>query len=246
MPRNPPSQDLTADDLAHALDAAGLTLRGGFCPADGDGVPPLPDGTPVRTVVVVGNAGPAMWRVFSAQRPAAAEPLDAWTRATLTPIARQFGAEVVFPFGGPPLPFQRWLARADRSQFSPLGILIHPEYGLWHAIRGALLFPRDLGLVAAPAGPSPCQSCDARPCLATCPVSAFSTAGYDAARCVEHLTSGQGEDCVALGCRARRACPLGRTYQYAPEQARHHMESFVRLVSAHLAATAEHKAGEPH
>ncbi len=237
MTRKSDLPDRTADDLARALGEAGLMMRGGFGPADIDAIPPLPGGAPVRTVVVVGNAGPAMWHAFSANRPAGPHPLDAWTRATLTPIAQRFGAAVVFPFGGTRLPFQRWLSRADGSQFSPLGLLIHPDYGLWHAIRGALLFDRDLGLEKARAGAAACQTCAPKPCLSTCPVSAFSPAGYDAARCVAHLTSGAGEDCLALGCLARRACPTGSSFRYAPGQARHHMEAFVRAVSEHLAAT---------
>lgn len=242
-PQAPASRDQTMDELARALAATGLMMRGGFSPAEGDGVPPLPGGTPARTVVMVGNAGPAMWRAFSTARPASAHPLDGWTRAMLTPIARRFGAAVKFPFETPPLPFQRWLMRADGSRFSPLGLLVHPEYGLWHAIRGALLFDRDLELAEPPPRPSPCDTCATQPCLSTCPVSAFSRSGYDAARCAAHLTSGDGEDCRALGCRARRACPAGRPHQYVPAQARHHMEAFVRAMSASVDPPAEPDSG---
>ena len=41
---------------------------------------------------------------------------------------------------------------------SPLGILIHPEFGLWHALRGALLFRDRLELPAIEARPSPCDA----------------------------------------------------------------------------------------
>jgi len=237
--RDPGSSDRIADQLAGALSAAGLSMRGSFDPAPDDGVPSLPGGGTARTVVVIGNAGPAMWRAFTASRPAGAHPLDAWTRATLTPIAHRFRAAVVFPFDRPALPFQRWLTRADGSKPSPLGILVHPEYGLWHAVRGALLFERDPGLAeAAHPAASPCDTCEQRPCLTACPVSAFSPAGYDVARCVAHLTSGTGEDCLSVGCRARRACPLGQSYRYAPPQARHHMEAFLRAASARMDADA--------
>ena len=31
---------------------------------------------------------------------------------------------------------------------------------------------------------------------------------------------------MALGCSARRACPVGVAYRYEPTQARFHMEAF--------------------
>ena len=71
-------------------------------------------------------------------------------------LAPGFGATALFPFGGPPwLPFQRWAMKADCVTASPLGILIHPDFGLWHAYRGALAFAEQLDLPpsAAPAKP---------------------------------------------------------------------------------------------
>ena len=51
------------------------------------------------------------------------------------------GAVPLYPFGGPPLlPFQRWAARAEPISPSPLGLFIHPRFGLWHSYRGALAF----------------------------------------------------------------------------------------------------------
>jgi hypothetical protein len=38
------------------------------------------------------------------------------------------------------------------------------------------------------------------------------------------------------GCRARRACPVGRDYRYAPDQAAFHMRPFRRNALARLAA----------
>jgi epoxyqueuosine reductase len=46
--------------------------------------------------------------------------------------------------------------------------------------------------------------------------------------CVDHLRQPQGDDCLTLGCRARRACPIGRDYHYASAQAHLHMSAFVK------------------
>src|SRR6201999_1900384 len=86
--------------------------------------------------------------------------LDPWTRKTLAPIAAQFGARAVFPFGGPPwFPFQRWAMRAEGLRSSPLGVLIHPEFGLWHAYRAAFLFDALVDDAAPKSLPFACEAC---------------------------------------------------------------------------------------
>ena len=222
-----------APDLARieaALAAAGLTPRGAFHPEADDGVPTLAGGAAAAPVVLAGNAGPGMWAAFAAAgtQPGAANPLDEWTRRVLEGVAADLGATALFPFGGPPyLPFQRWAMRAETVWPSPIGPLIHPEYGLWHAYRGALAFAGRLALPPREERPSPCDSCADKPCLTTCPVGALSESGYDVPACVAHISSPAGDDCLALSCRARRACPVGRDYAYGPDQARFHMAAFV-------------------
>jgi len=214
--------------VAAALEAAGLVARGGFHPDPADAVPALADGAPAATLVLAGDAGGRMWPAFAAARPDDPHPLDAWTRATVDRVAAALGARPLYPFEGPPYhPFQRWAQRAEPAAPSPLGVLIHPDHGLWHAYRAALVFAARLEDVPPRADrPAPCATCAGRPCLATCPVSAFTDAGYDVERCVDHITSPAGRACREGGCLARRACPVGRPY--GPAQQAFHMQAFVR------------------
>lgn len=209
--------------LGKALGAHGLIVRGGFRLAADDG---LGEGT----LVMVGNAGPAMWDVFAARRAGGDGPLDAWTRATIDPVAERFGAKAIYPFERPHPPFQQWARRAEGLASSPLGILIHPEFGLWHAYRAALVFPRWIpDFEDAPGEPaSPCESCIEKPCLSACPVAAFSPDAYNVETCAGHLSSARGRTCLDNGCAARNACPVGREYRYPAAQIRFHMAAFAR------------------
>jgi ferredoxin len=212
------------DSLISALAAHGLILRGGFHTAPEDGLE-----AGVATVLLVGNAGPAMWAAFSADMPEGPDPLDAWTRATIDPIAAGFGAQVAYPFEGPPyLPFQRWAVRCDDVHPSPIGVLVHPVYGPWHAYRAAVLLAERIELPAPVRSPSPCAACAAKPCLTACPVGAFSPAGYDVPACTTHIRSRSGTDCVARGCLARHACPVGTAFRYDDAQSAFHMAAFER------------------
>ncbi len=213
-------------EIAGAVAAAGFLCRGGFHPGPGDGVPgAAADGT--ETLVLLGNAGPAMWRAFGAA-PSRLGGLDRWTRATVSALALRMNARALFPFDQPYPPFQRWAMKAENLRPSPLGILIHPEYGLWHAYRGALLFGRKIALPPVEPRPIPCDTCRDKPCLSACPVEAFTQGRYDVPKCVGHVAGPRGGECLEGGCLARRACPVGRDYAYAPDQARFHMEAFLR------------------
>ncbi len=223
---------LRLEDVEVAIAAAGFTPRGAFHPRSDDGVPPLADGRPAATAVLAGNAGPAMWAAFTSAGGASHGGLDDWTMKALAPVALRFDATLRFPFASPPLPFQRWAMRAEACHVSPLGILIHPDYGLWHGYRGVLLLRQRLELRPRDERPSPCRSCAAKPCLANCPVDAFGPAKYDAEACTRHLAAAAGADCLALGCRARRACPVGRAFGYAPDQANFHMRHFLAACGA--------------
>lgn len=214
---------MTVDTVAAAVRPFGMIVRGAFRPAAEDGAPAA-----AKTLVMIGNAGPDMWRAFAAGRRDEPDPLDAWTRRVLEPVAASLGARALFPFDGPPhFPFQRWAMRADDVHPSPIGPLVHPVYGLWHAYRAAFALEAVLPVDAAARTASPCESCTGRPCLTTCPVSAFSGAGYDVPACRAHIGSADGADCMAEGCRARRACPLGREFHYEPAQAEFHMRHFL-------------------
>ncbi|MDH3236041.1 MAG: hypothetical protein OEQ29_21165, partial [Alphaproteobacteria bacterium] len=208
--------------------AAGLTPRGAFHPEPEDDVPTLPDGTPAGTLVLAGNIGPAMWSAFQDTSPTGKDALDRWSGDVLGPIAARFGGAAHLPGGPPYLPFIRWAQRAGPVQPSAIGMLIHPDYGLWHAYRGALALPGRLDLPPPDDRPRPCDTCADTPCLATCPVEAFSAQGYDVPACVGYLDSETGNSCLSHGCAARRACPVGRDYHYAPEQAAFHMAAFLR------------------
>lgn len=215
--------------IAEIVSPHGLIVRGGFYPVAEDGLPGDP-----ATLIMVGNAGPEMWRAFEAARAAgrcadSANPLDDWVRDVLSAAAADIGATPLYPFGGPPhLPFQRWAQRAEPVYASPLGVLIHPDYGLWHAYRGALAFAERLELPPRDDRPRPCESCADKPCLSACPVEAFAPEGYDVPLCITHIAAPAGADCMDLGCRARRACPVGRDFIYEPASAAFHMTAFRR------------------
>ena len=221
----------TFDTIVAAVEAEGLASRGAFHVAADDAVPPFSDGASTATPVLVGNAGPGMWTAVSASEEAvdgASDALDRWSRRVVLRLADILGGAAHFPFGGPPwLPFIRWAQRAGPVHPSPIGPLVHPDFGLWHAYRGALAFRERMNLPPRDDRASPCETCADRPCLSSCPVGAFSAAGYDVDGCVVHITGPGGASCLGAGCLARHACPVGRDAVYSAPQAAFHMRAFL-------------------
>lgn len=217
--------------IGEALSAHGLIARGGVNFGPEENAPQGPSGIPARAVVLVGQAGASAWPYFSAWRERQARelrhPLDTWAREVIGAVAAQVGARAVSPSDRPFVPFQQWAMRAEGLRASPLGLLMHPRYGLWHAYRGALLFDTEIDIAAAEEGVHLCDTCVDKPCLNSCPVNAYSGTAFDYAGCRSHLHSGAGEQCMSAGCLDRRTCPHGAAYRYPPEMQVFHMKAFV-------------------
>ncbi|MEO6624581.1 MAG: hypothetical protein ABIN37_07100 [Burkholderiaceae bacterium] len=206
-------------------------------PTMADALPALPGGAAAAAVWMVGQVGSEVWPHFSASsfaQDGLPDPLDRWSKSIGNPLAEAEGGSAVYPSDGPPwFPFQQWATRAEPVATSPPLLLVHPEYGLWHAYRFALmlplLHPEDAaGLAEAGRllATDVCARCDGQPCLHSCPVQAFTGTSYRVDDCASHLHSAAGADCMQGGCLARRACPVGAQLRYVPEQAAFHMQAF--------------------
>lgn len=228
----------TLDEIVALAGEYGLVLRGRFCVTEYDGVPEIADGVHAATLVLFGNAGSSLWKCFSGSREFAdgkVDPLNRWSQRVGETIAGKFNGRALFPFGGEPYrPFINWAKKAESLQSSRIGMLIHPQYGLWHAYRFAIalpdllpdLLPDSADLRAQATDHDICQNCIEQPCLSACPVAAFSDAGYDVEACYGFLKQNAESSCRTETCQARYACPQGHAFHYQAEHARFHTAAF--------------------
>lgn len=225
-----PQPDLPA--IESLLAGYGLILRGGFNFGAGEAAPAGPSHLPAKSVLLVGQAGAAPWPHFlrwrNKQPTDLANPLDAWSRKIIDGVAQTCRARAVSPSDKPYLPFQQWAMRAEGLKPSPLGILMHPEYGLWHAWRGALLFDVEISIQAPREVIHLCDLCPGKPCQKACPVGAYSAAGFAYQACLNHVRGPSGEPCRTAGCLDRNACPYGAAYRYSADEQAFHMAAFMR------------------
>ena len=196
-------------------------MLGGLAPT-----PPHPPAT--RSLLLVGPDNPLFWPHVTASREFAdnqPDPLDRWSKRVLGAVAGAFGGTAIFPSDGPPYPpFYAWALQSGTFFVSPISLLVHPRDGLMCSLRGALALP--LALDFPDPVPSPCNGCETRPCLSTCPVGAFETGQYAVTACHNHLDTPAGSDCMGTGCVARRACPASQRSGRNPAQSAFHMRAF--------------------
>lgn len=225
----PTTSNDVLSELRAALAPHGVFLRGVVNFAEGEAAPLLSDRRVARSVVLLGNAGGSIWPAFQRWRGGLPDrggenPLDRWSKAVIEPVAQHLGATAYFPSDPPWQPFQQWAMRAEGLQPSPLGILIHPQYGLWHGYRGALGFDRELAATIPASQSHPCDHCPGKHCLSSCPANAILADGFQMVPCRTHLKTRQGEaGCLSTGCIARNACPVGTEHRYPVEQLHFHM-----------------------
>jgi hypothetical protein len=240
---------MNINDIQARASCYGIVLRGGFSPADEDNVPSQHNGEPFGTLLMFGQLGSSIWASFAMSEEFAdgkPDPLDRWSLRIGVTLAEEFSGLALFPFEGPPWhPFGKWAQKAEAIRPSPLGILLHPHYGLWHAYRFAIALPdtmsipMDLGsnmlnramssvktTVDSP-DTHACDCCVDRPCLNACPVNAFTEGNYNVIACCDYLNSNLDAPCHYLGCRARGSCPEGNDKGYVKDHNQFHMRQFL-------------------
>lgn len=186
------------------------------------------------SVVVLGNGGGELWRRFCADLQTShrdlrthEHPLDEWLWRAASELLsgpwREAGAVGVISSSvrePRPLNFMSMAERAGLGAPGRLGILMHPDFGPWWALRLAVFLDRPLSEEGRPLLASVCEGCPA-PCVAACPAGVVHGPGaFDWAGCQSHRRA--VADC-ADRCAARLACPVGAAFAYPPQALAYHM-----------------------
>ncbi|MBM4060542.1 MAG: hypothetical protein FJ265_05535 [Planctomycetes bacterium] len=180
------------------------------------------------TIVVLGNGGREFQQRFAvACATVATRPVrvpQEFARRCAHELAAHFAARrlpasVVMPNGRFP-GFARLGEAAGFGTVSPVsGLLVHPEFGPWVTLRGALLFEgRPFGAVPDSSIVDrfqPCCHCR-QPCLQSCPAAPADRLAVDGDRCLEHRQTGTCNG----GCRCRARCPIGSHHQALDDEPR--------------------------
>jgi epoxyqueuosine reductase QueG len=194
-----------------------------------------------KSAIIVAFAGKGFWeklKRFLEENPRFVRSTENWideytvlkiTEVTAILKPRVSKCKVVFPFSQPGLnlDFMKLGELGGIGTKSLLGILIHPTYGSWISIRGAILTDAEFNSYDAPlANFTPCKECQ-KPCINACPAKAISLNGWNYKACLHFRLS---TDICSSNCISRRACPYGMEHQYSEEQLAHHQRAVLKDV----------------
>jgi len=186
-------------DLVHAFDPARAGIDLFVDPAR-------------RSGWLVGNTR-ALWPRFGAARRADPElasadhPLDRYTEAAIARATADTDARVWFGHrrghDGAFPPLQRLAVATGLGALAPTGLVIHPVFGPWFALRAVIVEPGE---------PPPPRPPLVRPCECGAPC-------LDA---LAHAQATRGPGAWQAWLAVRDACPVGRAYRYDDDQVLYH------------------------
>lgn len=184
------------------------------------------------TVIVLGSGGRGFWQqIERSEVSAGARCGEAAAKAFAAECASQLAArcakqglrtKVVCGDHAIRLGLPRLGESAGFGTVSPVtGMLLHPEYGPWVRVRGAILCEGhpfgEIQDASIADRFQPCCRCE-KPCIAACPAGVHDGFGHqDLGRCADHRHQG---NCGA-GCSSRAACPVGAEHRDAPGENGH-------------------------
>lgn len=178
------------------------------------------------TLVLIGHGGRRLWERMTTQDWETADPIDRYSaRHTNRFIARYLdNSENLLLFPSKTLiPLQQLGRFVGWSHQTPLGLGIHPEYGVWFAYRAAFLTTAVLPTIRLPHSPSHCDRCITKPCITSCPVGAVhAKRPFNVKTCAKHRLR-TGSSC-ADRCLARIACPVAPHHRYTLPQIQYHYD----------------------
>jgi len=225
---NPLVQQLLTNLSRYGLNHWGVVAAGAYDNGAKSGLSIAEIAPGTKSILVVGNAGRAFWEAFMGDLRQSPDhlrdydhPVDAYVSRAIqrssAPITQLNHRWIEAAHDAPiHLDFRTLAVAAGLGAPSRLGLVIHPKYGPWMALRAACFLP--LSLPNSKRVEDLCSDC-AAPCVAACPGNAFSDRQWDAERCVTFHQ--ESTDC-SQSCASRAACPVGSNMAYSGLQQRYH------------------------
>ena len=189
-----------------------------------------------RRLLLLAHGGRQLWQMVTTTADRSSDPIDDFSRQRVQYVIDHYlqsPAHIWLYPGDLLLPLQQLGAAVGWQQTSPLGLGIHPHYGLWFAYRAALLVDAELPVTEfAQASHSVCEQCGEKPCITTCPAAAVSeNQAFALTACADYRLS-ESSPC-ADRCLARLACPVGEQYRYSDEQLQYHYQRSLASLQAY-------------
>lgn len=179
--------------------------------------------TNYNQLIVLANAGKTFWDNFLRYKPKSTDPIDEYSieiiRNYFTKEHPHINFKIIYP-GPSIIPLQKIGAMAGWHNPSPFMVGINRNWGSWFAYRVVLLSKSSFQENSPMTNPSPCDSCEEKACINSCPANALSNLGLNLEKCSEYRI--KKNSICRDQCYARIKCPVGNQHRYKKEQIQYH------------------------
>lgn len=174
-----------------------------------------------RQLVLIGHGGKTLWASLQASGVVSENPIDDFSVQTVERWLAGQGVghhEVIYP-GAQAVGLQTLGKLAGWHHPSPFMVGISEDWGTWYAYRVVVLADSDLEPTRPQQSRSPCEQCQAKSCITSCPGGALAGGVFSLDKCVDYRK--QPLSSCRTSCLARISCPVGAAHRYCDEQIRH-------------------------
>lgn len=180
-----------------------------------------------RQLILIGHGGTTMWDAVKAAGITSDNPIDDFSIRTTAQWLAGFRHAIVYPGEGA-IGLQALGKLAGWHHPSPFMVGINASWGSWYAYRVVALADTDFAPSEALSSQSPCQSCQGKICIASCPANALAGEAFDLNKCISYRKLASSH-CKA-SCLARVSCPAGAEHRFGDEQIRHTYSISMRMI----------------
>jgi epoxyqueuosine reductase len=187
-----------------------------------------------RQLLLIGHAGRQLWESVKLAGLDSEHPIDDFSMQV---VKRWFALcqpqntfDIIYP-GEHLIGLQRLGQLAGWHQATPFMLGIDPEWGTWFAYRAVVLADTAFEPTRPIASTSPCNRCEDKICIRSCPAAALEQGQLDLGKCIGYRK--QADSSCKATCLARLSCPVGSQHRYVDEHMKHIYSHSMRFIERH-------------
>ncbi len=185
-----------------------------------------------QQLILVGHGGRKLWNFLPQTRPHPENRIDDFSQATITNWLNTahptLNYELVYPLSQT-INLITLGQLAGWHHESPFKVGINSQWGTWFAYRAVILANSQFKVSPPFEPPSPCTSCQHKPCISHCPAGACESGSLNINTCINYRK--QAESNCMNTCHARLSCPVQQKHRYTDAQLDYHYTESLKIIN---------------
>ena len=185
-----------------------------------------------RQLILIAHGGQKLWTMIQPNLAGSDHPIDEYSTDIVTKLCKNHAEikdyKVIYPSQSP-IGLQSLGELAGWHHPSPFRVGINQQWGSWFAYRAVVLTDSDFQTTEKINDTSPCNTCEEKSCIASCPGKALEKE-FSLQKCLSYRKT--ADSLCKDRCLARMACPIAEAHQYPLEQIQYHYGISMKMIES--------------